>query len=113
MGIPDMEKAVVQPNKCGKGIFTPAAIKAGLAVCWTKVPWGYFVAAYTKGAIPGEPTGEPLWQISSAEEGPIYATAEPSVLSGALRALNRRMRQAGITHARKRQFLYVGKVWLY
>lgn len=107
-----MEKALIQPGRCGKGVFTPAAIKAGLAVCQTKVPWGYSAAAHAKTGTPGEP-GDLLWQISSADHGPIYSTGETWALSAALRALNRLMRTAGITHSKKKHYVYVGRVWLY
>lgn len=107
-----MEKAVIHPQKCGKGVLTKAAIQRGHRVTNEKIPWGYVAAAYAKTGTPGE-LGELIWEVKSEERGPIYHRIERRALSGAQAILDGILKAAGIGAGRKKNFIFQARVWRY
>ncbi len=107
-----IEKAVTNPQKCGKGVFTKAAIHKGHQVMNRKIPWGYVACAYAKTGTPGE-LGELIWEVKSEDRGPVRHRSERRALSGAQQVLDGILKAAGMGAVRKRNFVFVAKVWRY
>lgn len=104
-----LEKAVNNPQKCSRGVFTKAAILKGPG---ERKPWGFVAAAYAKTGTPGE-LGELLWEVKSEDRGPIHHRTERRALSGAQHVLDPILKAAGIGAMRRMNFIFQARVWRY